>query len=109
PSDYNNEGSDAEDMYSDAASPESDQSSSESDAQPEGDESDQSESDAGRTVVPKSVFGNYECKPGEKKVFEVVGVHDNEIELQFVGKEGEEEAKEKPAAPPPSEISAMME
>ncbi len=72
--------------------------------------------DTQTTVVPKEILpGN--CKPGEKLVFEVVALHDNEAELKYVGYDKKEEQGEEaaPSEPPQSGsggtdgVQSMME
>src|SRR5262245_48831713 len=92
-----------DDMYSDAPTP-PEEETAEPAPEPEPEAEPQAEDTGGQTVVPKSVFGSYECKPGERKTFEVVGDHDDEVELKFVGKESGEEAAEEPPVGPMSEM-----
>ena len=53
---------------------------------------DEKKSEEGETtLVPKSIFGSYECKVGDVKKFKVEHIYEDEVELSYVGKESKDE------------------
>lgn len=98
---YNNPGPAKDDSFADAEMPEGMAAGAKEPA----------EGESGETaLLPKSILGGKEFKPGEEVVLKVVNVHDDQVEVAYATGESKEESP--PAAAPaaaPDEMASMME
>ena len=70
-------------------------------------------------ILPKSILGGKEFKPGEEVMLKIVALHDNDVEVEYApekgSEEGQEGAEEEMASPPDKggapggEMAALME
>lgn len=81
------------DYYSDGADSMEDPEKETMDAKGDGEEKDSR--DEATALIPKSVTGGKDFKPGDEIVLEVVAVHEDELEVKYASEKGGEEEKEK--------------
>jgi len=62
-------------------------------------ERDESEAEGSTALLPKTVLGGKEFKPGEEVVLKIVHVYEDEVEVEYAS---EPEEKGKPSKPPMS-------
>ena len=99
-----------EDYFADAP-----ESKGEERSTPEHDEQDEEQGET--AILPKSILGGKEFKPGDEVVLKITAMHDDSVEVSYASEKGEEKGQEEMAeAPPPGEgaggdheMQSMME
>jgi len=91
-----------EDYYS---NPDDTEPTSADDSESSMDEKDESEGET--TLIPKSIFGSHKCKVGDIKKFKVVHEYEDEVEVEYAGKEHKPKDEERTMANAQDELSAM--
>lgn len=71
------------DSYSDSAAP---SEASGTDDETSGKTDEKTEDSEDTALVPKSIFGGHDCKPGDRYTVEVVHSYEDDLEIKLAGK-----------------------